>query len=82
MQGEYIAALRLEVERAQGVIAELASIVNQEDAGIEHIRVDERTSRLSSVLIELFVRDRTHLARVMRRLRVLPSTHNITRIIK
>ena len=74
--------MRLEVERQQGVIAELASTVNQEDAGIEHIKVDERTSRLSSVLIELLVRDRTHLARVMRRLRVLPNTHNISRIIK
>ena len=82
MQGEYVAALRLEVERQKGIIAELASIVTQEDAGIENIKVDERTSRLSSVLIELFVRDRTHLARVMRRLRVLPSAHSITRIIK
>jgi GTP pyrophosphokinase len=82
MQGDYVAALRLEVERQKGIIAELASIVTQEDAGIENIKVDERSSRLSIVLIELFVRDRTHLARVMRRLRVLPSAHSISRIIK
>ncbi len=48
MQGEYLAALRLEVERQKGIIAELASIVTQQDAGIDNIKVDERTSRLSS----------------------------------
>jgi hypothetical protein len=34
------------------------------------------------VAVELSVRNRTHLARVMRRLRVLANVHGISRIIE
>ena len=80
--GEYVTAVRIEAERQKGIIAELASMVTAVDAGIENIMVDERNAQLSSVVVELSVTDRTHLARVMKRLRVLPNVHSIHRISK
>ena len=80
--GEYVTALRIQVDRQKGVIAEIAATITAADAGIENIKVDERDAELSTVAVELSVRNRTHLARVMRRLRVLTNIHGITRIIE
>jgi len=81
VKGEYIAALRIHVDRQKGVIAELAAMVNEADAGIDNVKVDERNAELSSIMIEISVRNRTHLAHVMRRLRSLNHVHGITRSI-
>ncbi len=82
VEGEYVTALRIQVDRQKGVIAEIAATINEADAGIENIKVDERDAELSTVAVELSVRNRTHLARVMRRLRVLTNVHGISRIIE
>ena len=50
------------------------------DAGIEKINVEERNAQLSTVNITLSVRDRTHLARIMRRLRNIPSVTGLSRV--
>ena len=80
-EGEYLAALKVEVDRQKGIIAELAANVTGADAGIDNIKVSERNAQLSSVTIELSVRNRTHLARVMKRLRNVSNVHSINRVI-
>ncbi len=80
-EGEYLAALKVEVDRRKGIIAELAASVTDTDAGIDNIRVSERNAQLSSVTIELSVRNRTQLARVMKRLRGITHVHSINRVI-
>jgi RelA/SpoT family (p)ppGpp synthetase len=77
--GEFTAELRLEVEARKGVIAELASEITDADANIEKISTTERNARLSTVGISLGVRDRVHLARIMRRLRRLAPVIGISR---
>jgi (p)ppGpp synthase/HD superfamily hydrolase len=77
--GEFVAELRLEVEARKGVIAELASEITDADANIEKISTTERNARLSTVAISLGVRDRVHLARIMRRLRRLVPVIGISR---
>lgn len=79
VQGEFSAELRLEVETQKGVIAELAANITEEDANIEKINTVERNARLSTVSIALGVRDRVHLAGIMRRLRRLPQVTGISR---
>jgi guanosine-3',5'-bis(diphosphate) 3'-pyrophosphohydrolase len=80
--GEYVTALRINVARQKGVISELAATVSDADAGIDNIKVDERNAEISTILLEISVRNRTHLAQVMRRLRTLTHVHSITRTIK
>ena len=50
VEGEYVTALRIQVDRQKGVIAEIAATINEADAGIENIKVDERDAELSTVV--------------------------------
>ncbi|MEZ5594939.1 MAG: bifunctional (p)ppGpp synthetase/guanosine-3',5'-bis(diphosphate) 3'-pyrophosphohydrolase [Pseudomonadales bacterium] len=78
-KGEFETALRIDVTRQKGVIAELAATLTDTDANIENITVDERSANVTSVVVVIGVRDRTHLARVMRRIRAITATLSITR---
>jgi len=77
---EFLTTLRIEVNRKKGIIAELAGTVSEADAGLENIHVEERNAELTSVIVRLSVADRTHLARVIRRLRNLPGVLSINRV--
>jgi (p)ppGpp synthase/HD superfamily hydrolase len=77
---EFLTTLRIEVNRKKGIIAELAGTVSEADAGLENIHVEERNAELTSVIVRLSVRDRIHLARVIRRLRNLPGVLSINRV--
>jgi guanosine-3',5'-bis(diphosphate) 3'-pyrophosphohydrolase len=79
-QTEFLTTLRLQVSRQKGVIAELAGTIAEEDAGVENIHVEERSAQVTSVITRLSVRDRSHLASVIRRLRNLPNVIGITRL--
>ena len=79
IEGEFSAELRVQVVPQKGVIAELAALITSLDASIEKINTEERNPRLSTVCIGLGVRDRVHLARIMRRLRALSSVISLSR---
>ena len=79
-ENEFLTTLRLQVNRQKGIIAELASTISEVDAGVENIHVEERSAEVTSVIARLSVRDRTHLAKAIRRLRNLPSVISITRL--
>ena len=79
VDGEYSVELRVEVEARKGVIAELAAEITDADANIEKINTAERNAHLSTVVIALLVRDRVHLARIMRRLRRLTPVIGLAR---
>ncbi|MBT8139145.1 MAG: RelA/SpoT family protein [Gammaproteobacteria bacterium] len=78
--GEYRVELQVHVEQRRGIIALLASKINSLDASLESIRVEERDARSSVIHIFLSVRDRVHLARVIRRIRVIKSVARVTRV--
>ena len=80
IKGDYPALLNVDVRARKGVIAELAGVVSSADAGINRIGVVERNAELSSIALEVSVRDRIHLARVMRRLRGVNSVQGISRM--
>ena len=75
-----ITTLRIEVNRKKGIIAELAAAVTGADGGVENIHVEERSAEVTSVIVTVSVKDRTRLARVMRKLRAIPSVLSITRV--
>lgn len=72
--------LRLEIESRRGLVAELASLVTDAEANIERIGIEERDARLSIVNLTLSVRNRVHLARIIKRLRNLSHVGKITRL--
>lgn len=78
-EGEFASTLNIAVQRRKGVIAELAAVANAVDAGIDNVAVDERSADLSSVRLELSVRDRAHLDRVRQRLLAIPAVKGVDR---
>ena len=80
VKGEFAVELKAEVTPERGFIAALASRMTEEDATIEHISVNEKDAFTSIVDVVLTVRDRIHLADIMRRARSLKSVRRIYRV--
>lgn len=69
VQGEFWVDITVEVSNQRGVLAALASAISEANSNIGNINVDPRDGRHNAVTFSLSVENRTHLARVMRRLR-------------
>ncbi len=76
---EFSVELRIDVEHEKGIVAVLASTATAADANIERISMVDRDAHLSTVNMVMSVRDRVHLARVIKRLR---TQKGITRIVR
>jgi guanosine-3',5'-bis(diphosphate) 3'-pyrophosphohydrolase len=80
VEGEFSSDIGLELKNERGVLAEIASILSSYDCNIENIKIASRSADASSDVFTITVRDRKHLARVMRRLHALASVIKIARI--
>jgi len=69
LTGEFKVDVVIEVFNQRGVLAQLASAISDAEANIDNISVDPRDGQHNIVELTLTVRDRVHLARVMRRIR-------------
>ncbi|MCC8986483.1 MAG: bifunctional GTP diphosphokinase/guanosine-3',5'-bis pyrophosphate 3'-pyrophosphohydrolase [Candidatus Contendobacter sp.] len=76
---DFSAELRLDVANRRGVLATIAAAISAADANIETINTSERDGSATTVHLLLDVRDRAHLARVMRQLRTLPEVLKLAR---
>ena len=76
---DFSAELRLDVANRRGVLATIAAAISTADANIETINTSERDGSATTVHLLLDVRDRAHLARVMRQLRTLPEVLKLAR---
>ncbi|PID44126.1 MAG: bifunctional GTP diphosphokinase/guanosine-3',5'-bis(diphosphate) 3'-diphosphatase [Proteobacteria bacterium] len=77
---EFSVALRVELERQRGIIADLANAVAMADGNIEKINVEEQSAKLSVISLIIHVHGRKHLAKVMKRIRSMRAVTNITRV--
>ena len=76
---EFSVELRVELEHDRGAIAVIASNVTSVDANIERINMIEKDAHLVVVNLTISVRDRVHLARVIKRLRTIKGVSKIVR---
>jgi len=79
-RGEFPVELKVEITPERGFIAALASRMTRADATIEHISVDEKDAFTSIVHVVLTVRNRVHLADILRRARGLKQVRRIYRV--
>lgn len=77
--GEFQVPIVIDVINTRGVLAQLATAIADSNANIVNVHVDERDGRHNTVKFIITVRNRSHLARLMRRLRTIPE---VTRIIR
>ena len=76
---EFEVSLKVELAAQRGIIATLATKASAVGANIHRIDIDEKEAQMSTVHLDISVRSRIHLARVMKRLRALKSVSRITR---
>lgn len=79
IDSEFTVDLRVYLENRRGIVVELASAINQAEANVEKIDVEERDARLSVIHLKVSVQGRRHLARVIRRLRNIRGVNKIVR---
>lgn len=77
--GDYDAALLIDVENRPGVLAQVAAAVAKSQSNIERVEYLERDINVAVLRFSIQVRDRNHLAEVMRRLRRLNVVHGVRR---
>ncbi|PCH63200.1 MAG: bifunctional GTP diphosphokinase/guanosine-3',5'-bis(diphosphate) 3'-diphosphatase [SAR86 cluster bacterium] len=80
VEGEFSVDIKVELENQRGIIATLATAITSTEANIEKISTVERDARFSSVNLSLNVRDRIHLAKVMKRIRLIKPVTGVTRV--
>jgi len=78
--GEFPAEIRIELLNKRGSLATIASTISIMDSNIENIHVVSQDDRVSVDLLILAVRDRVHLANIIRKLKKLSIVLKITRI--
>ncbi|GGJ98849.1 RelA/SpoT family protein [Luteimonas terricola] len=77
--GDYNVALRFQVENRPGVLAQVAAAVAKAKSNIDAVEYLERDTNVSVIQFAIEVRDRTHLADVIRKVRRLGVVHGVQR---
>jgi guanosine-3',5'-bis(diphosphate) 3'-pyrophosphohydrolase len=80
LQEEFKANLRCETLNQRGVLAALASAIARADANIDNVILrEDEDDRYCAVNLTVSVRDRIHLAQVIRRIRMLKEVVRVAR---
>ena len=79
VHGDYDTSLIVDVENHTGVLAQLAAAVAQSHSNIERVDYLDRDMNAAQLRFAIQVRDRTHLAEVIRRLRRLNVVQGVRR---
>lgn len=80
VQGDFIAELRLKAQNQRGLLARVTAEIAGGEASIENVQMPDRAGgEAIEMRFLIAVRNRTHLARVMRRVRRIESVERVTR---
>jgi GTP diphosphokinase / guanosine-3',5'-bis(diphosphate) 3'-diphosphatase len=71
--------VRVDSANQRGVLATVASEIADLGSNIERVQVNEHDEETSTMLFLLNVRDRKHLANILRRIRSLPAVMRVAR---
>ncbi|NOQ13218.1 MAG: RelA/SpoT family protein, partial [Methyloprofundus sp.] len=80
--GDYLTEIRIELLNQRGTLATIASTISKMDSNIESVHIADQDAHVSIDIITFTVKDRVHLANIMRQLKKLLIILKITRTIK
>ncbi len=78
-EGEFQVEIRIDVANQRGVLAGVATTISDADSNIENVEVEDRDGKMSRLIFQITVRDRSHLAQVMRVVRKTRAVMHINR---
>ena len=73
--------IRVEVANRMGVLAAVAAAIAGTETNIDHVELEERDAQTSALVFEIKVRDRKHLANVLRVIRRMPDVLKLSRTL-
>jgi guanosine-3',5'-bis(diphosphate) 3'-pyrophosphohydrolase len=76
---QFFVDIRVFIVNKQGMLAKLTTAIAAQDSNIQDLSTDDRDSGDYVIKITLSVRDRVHLANVMRKIRVTPDVIKVYR---
>ncbi len=79
IDSDFQANLTVEVTNQRGMLAKLASTISEESANIVHIEMKDRDDRYTTLKFIIEVKDRIHLALIMRKVRIIKNVARISR---
>lgn len=80
VQGDFLAELRLKAENKRGLLARVTAEIANAESGIENVQMPDRAGgEAIEMRFLITVKSRTHLARVMRRIRRVEHVERVTR---
>ena len=80
IEGQFDVRVRVEIRNQRGVLAKISSAIAEADSNIVHISMDDAGGMYTTLFFTLQVRDRKHLAAVMRNVRHIPEVSRISRM--
>ena len=80
LKRDFSTYIRLMVRNKRGVLATIAAIISDLKSNILNVDIEERDGIHSSMTLTVEVKDRKHLARIMRRLKSIDMVDRIHRI--
>ena len=80
IEEEYPVEVAVLVADRRGVLATVAAAFGNADSNIENVAIEERDGLTNTLRFTITVHNRQHLARVMRRVRSIPSVMRISRL--
>ena len=80
VQGDYLAEIRVKAQNQRGLLARVTTEIAEAGSSIENVQIPDRGGGEGLEMRFLItVRDRVHLARVIRRIRRLDSVERVIR---
>ncbi|WP_423823177.1 bifunctional (p)ppGpp synthetase/guanosine-3',5'-bis(diphosphate) 3'-pyrophosphohydrolase [Salinisphaera sp. SPP-AMP-43] len=79
VSGEYDVELRVTAANERGLLANISSRISDAGCSIENVNFPERGNSLVTIRFLIGVRDRHHLASVIRRIRRIPQVEKVER---
>jgi guanosine-3',5'-bis(diphosphate) 3'-pyrophosphohydrolase len=76
---EFAVSVRAQTANRPGALAEMASVIADQGSNIEHISFNERDGHTTAMTFVLMVRNRHHLAQIIRALRRLQNVLRVQR---
>ncbi len=80
IEGEFTAAIRVLAPNRRGMLASLAAKISDQGSNIENVNFEERDGTTTSITFHLSVKDRNHLASIMRLIHKNHEVFKVTRM--
>ena len=79
VEREYVSTIKIELINHQGALAKVTHLITQVNSNVEHLFTEEKESNLYVITADVTVKDRIHLAQLIKKLRTMPDVHRISR---